>query len=225
MVLTIKYARDKVVAFCIGAELYYLDHVGTPKLYNSSLDKMIVPNIDNWMQSKTKQRYSYRGLLDMADSFSSALNHNYTSDDLRDICDVIVEQTRDTIFKTELARYYASAYWIELTEPSKIQKLIDLFRDRFDDLLKKYGDDKMYDLICRLWQFCNLHMPSEAAIFDSLARRLGHQPRSPKYPDTSDVDIEIKRLVSSAVIGQHLSEYKEIPDELVDTVNRLRKMR
>lgn len=223
MSLTIKYVYRETVAFTIGLDLYYLRQgPGIPQMFDGNLSPMVVPNIDAWLQAKTQQRYSYRGVSDMASSFAAGLHHAYTSDDLHHLCKIIVRTTKDAIFKTDVAREFSAAYWVELMDPGKITKFVDVLRQDFDKFKSKYTDEELYNILCRLWQFSNLHAQSEAAVFESLIRsKMLRTPQLPKYPDTQEADEEVERLVLGIIIGETLTEYKGISDELVNNVRRI----
>lgn len=223
MSLTIKYVYHETVAFTIGADLFYLRQgPGIPQMFDANLAPMTVPNIDAWFQSRTQQRHSYRGVADMASAFAAGLAHAYTSNDLERTCKLIVRSTKDAIFKTDVARDFSAAYWVELMDPGRITKFLEALRRDFDKFRSKYDDEELYNILCRLWQFSNLHAPSESAVFESLMRsKLTRTPQLPKYPDTQEADIEVEKLVIGFVIGEALTEYKGIPDELVHNVRRI----
>lgn len=223
MSLTIKYVYKEAVAFTIGAGLFYLRQgPGIPQMFDRNIKPMIVPNIDAWLQSKTQQRYSYRGLCDMATSFAGGLRHIYTTEDMEHICKLVVRSTRDAIFKTDMARDFSTAYWIELMDPGKIQKFIDILRNDFEKFQSKYTDNELYNILCRLWQFCNLHAPSETAVFEALMRsKMSRTPRLPRYPNTVEADREVEKLVIGVVIGKTLTEFKGISDELINNVRTI----
>ena len=185
-------------------------------MFDARLNPMIVPNVDAWLQSKTQQRYSYQGLADMASAFAVGLQHAYTSNDLEYLCRLIVRTTKDAIFKTDVAREFSAAYWVELMDPGKLTKFIDALRRDFDKFKAKYSNKELYNILCRLWQFSNLHAPSESVIFESLIRsKMLRTPQLPVYPDTQEADTEVERLVSGIIIGEALTEYKGIPDDFL----------
>jgi hypothetical protein len=223
MSLIIKYVYRETVAFTIGTDLFYLRQgPGIPQMFNGEAKPMVVPNIDAWLQSKTQQRYSYRGLSDMASAFASGLQYTYTSHDMQHVCRLIVRSTKDAIFRTDVAREFSAAYWVELMDPGKLTKFIDVIRRDFDKYEKRYGSEELYNILCRLWQFSNLHAPSEAAVFESMIRaKMRRSPKLPKYPDTSEADQEVERLVIGIIIGKTLTEFKGISDELVKNVRSI----
>lgn len=62
-------------------------------------------------------------------------------------------------------------------------------------------------------------MPSAAAIFEGFIRRLGRQPTTPNYPDTTDLDNElIERVCQTVFRSQSLYN---INDEIVANVRRI----
>jgi hypothetical protein len=223
MSFIIKYVHLDTIVFSIGVDLFYLKQgPGIPQVFDVNLKPLIIPNIDAWFQSKTQQRYSYRGVSDMAEAFAAGLRHTYTSKDLEYFCRLVVRSTKDAIFKTDIVRDFSAAYWVELMDPYKITKLIEILRCDFDKFRLKYNDEELYNILCRLWQFSNLHAPSEAAIFEALIRsKMSRTPQLPQYPDTREADIEVERLVVGVVVGETLTKHKGIPDELVDNARTI----
>jgi len=209
MSFTIKYVYHETIAFTIGSDIFYLRQgPGIPLMFDNNLKQMVVPNIDAWFQSKTQQRYSYRGV-----------QHSYTSSDMERVCRMIVRSTKDVIFKTDITRDFSTAYWVELMDPGKLQKFVDVIRQNFERFKEKYDDDGLYNILCRLWQFSNFHAPSEAPIFESLIRsKLGRLPQLPHYPKTDEADDIVKKLVIDLIIGRSLTEFKDISNELVKNV-------
>lgn len=158
----------------------------------------------------------------MASAFAAGLQHAYTSNDLEHLCKLIVRTTKDAIFKTDVAREFSAAYWVELMDPGKLTKFIEILRRDFGKFKAKYSGEELYNILCRLWQFSNLHAPSESAIFESLIRsKMLRTPQLPKYPNTQEADAEVEKLVIGIILGEALTEYKGIPDELVHNVRRL----
>jgi hypothetical protein len=223
MSLTIKYVYHDTIAFAIGADVFYLKQgPGIPQIFDERLSPMVVPNIDAWFQSKTQQRYSYRGMSDMAAAFASGLRHTYTNNDLEHLCKLVVRTTKDAIFKTDVCYEFATAYWVELMDPGKLTKFVGILRRDFDRFKAKYGEEELYNILCRLWQFSNLHAPSESAVFDSLIHsKMLRVPQLPKYPNTQEADAEVERLVTGIILGGVVSEYKGISDELVLNVRKI----
>jgi len=220
MSLTIKYVYKETIAFIIGSDLFYLRlGPGLPQMFDGNIKLMVVPNIDTWLQLKTQQRNSYRGLCDMAASFSFGLQHAYTGKDMEHICKLVVRSTRDSIFKTNIAREFSAAYWVELMDPGKILKFLNILRNNFNRFKAKYSDDELYNILCRLWQFSNLYAKSEAPVFETLIRtKMLRSPCLPRYPDTTEVDQEVEKLVIRMVIEKGLTKFKGISDELVANV-------
>lgn len=226
MSLTIKYVYKETIAFIIGLDLFYLRlGPGLPQMFDKHIKSMVVPNIDTWLQLKTQQRNSYRGLCDMAVSFSSGLQHTYTGKDMERICKLVVHSTRDIIFKTDIAREFSAAYWVELMDPGKILKFLDILRNDFNRFKAKYSDDELYNILCRLWQFSNLYAKSEVPVFETLIRtKMLRSPCLPRYPDTTKADQEVEKLVIGMIIEKGFTEFKGIQDELVANVRAIQNM-
>ena len=210
MTITIKYVEGETVAFIINNQLFYLRQgPGVPQIFDENLKAQIIPNIDNWFQAKTQQRYSYKSVCDMAAAFAAGLQHSYTNDDLVWVIKRVVNATVKTIFQTDHAREFSRAYWVELMDPGKLLKLVEYIRSDFSSFSERYEPEELYNVLCRLWQFSNFYAPSESAIFETMIRtHLKRVPQSPRYPDTSNTDQEIEKLRS--YLGEGVSTLKEV---------------
>jgi len=219
--MIIRYVEKTVTVFEIDGELFYFrDSANLPELFDNTLHKMVVPNLDNWLQAKTDQRHSLRGLRDMSKAFSVGLSCGLSAENVRQLITQAVIESRRTIFQTDLTNDYARSYFIELIDPAKIEEIhVKSIVDNFDRLLKKGGRNRLYNYLCRFWQTCNFNMPSAAAIFEGFIRRLGRQPTTPNYPDTTDLDNElIERVCQTVFRSQSLYN---INDEIVANVRRI----
>lgn len=213
--------NEETVAFTINHELYYLKTgPDLPKLFNRDLNKLIIPNLDTWLQAQTQQRYSYRGLKDMAAAFSSGLRHSYASDDLAGICGYIFDETVKMIFTTEYAHSYAVAFKVELMDPKQISKLIEQIKGNFDSYTDRFGEERFYLYLCRLLKICNYHEPSESIVVETLIKRLGKRPREPEYQKVGDGE-KVRKQVIAKMTGTGLSRFKGIDQKVLDAVNEI----
>lgn len=217
--LQIKYVQGETVAFTINTELYYLKWgPDFPRVYDRSLKCLIIPNMDYWFQAQTQQRYSYRGVLDMAKAFQEGLTHSYASNDLRGICGRIFDISCYYLFQTAYARTYARTYKVELLEPRAVGQLTQPLNEQFEQYRTNLGDEKFYDYLCRLWQFCNFHKPGDASIFERLISRLGRKPREPVYP-MPELHAEVRQHVINRAIKTDITAFKGIAEEIVERVH------
>lgn len=223
MTVIIKYVERETIAFMIDEELFYLRQgPGIPQIFNGSLKLQTIPNINNWFQTKTQRRYSHRDICDMASAFTTGLQHSYTTDDFVKIGKEIVVATVKTIFQTDNSREFSRAYWIELMDPGKLQKLIEIIRSDFDRFKAKYNPEELYNILCRLWQFSNFYAPSEAAVFETLIRiQLKRSPQIPQYPNTSNIDSDIQKIVLGNLLSKTHNKFKDISNELINNVRNI----
>lgn len=218
-ILEIKYVNGETAAFTIYDELYYIKTgPDIPMLFDRKMKKLLIPNVDSWLQAQTQQRYSFRGLRDMMEAFAHGLEHSYARDDLKVVCEHIFNMTRDYIFKTEYTRSYAIAFKVELMNPKQIPKLTRQIKDNFDNYRKRFGNDRFYLYLCRIWQFCNYHDPSESAVVESLIRRMDKRAEEPTYPMVEN-EAEIKNHVITKTLGSDLAKFKGIDEQVVENVN------
>lgn len=221
MALTIKYVYCDTIAFTIGVDLFYLRTApNIPQIFDQNEKPQIIPNLDSWILAKTQQRYSYQSLLDMAAAFAAGLSHSYTATDLDGLCRKVVQLSKSAIFHTEYATDFSRAYWIELLDPGKLQKFVESLRSQFQQLREEHNDNELYNILCRLWQFCNFHAPSESAVFEAMIQRMGRKPQPPTF-SAIDSDRAIEELVLYDILKTELSEFKNISNELVDNVKRI----
>lgn len=214
VVIEIKYVNQDAAAFTINGELYYIK-IGPdlPAIYDRALRKMIIPNIDLWLQAQTQQRYSYRGLQDMMAAFRSGLQHSYASDDLENICKKVFDETVKAIFTTKAAQLYAKIFKIELMEPKKAIKLIFEIKKQYDKHIELLGEEKLYKYLCRILKFCNLHEPSQAAAVETLIKRLNKAPRDPEPLEINQE--EVRNLVIQNIVGIEILPFKGISENIM----------
>lgn len=219
--LELLYVVDKTAAFTIHGELYYLktghDY---PMLFKANLQKMIVPNLDHWFQAQTHQRYSYQGFKDMMAAYAAGMSHSYTSTDMPEWVRHVYEVVRDVIFRTERSREYAEAYWIELLDPKKLPRLTDEITANFDKMQKQWGDDRLYEYLCRLRHYCMRHAPGDTPVYERLIERLG-RPMTDVHYASYNFEKEIVQQIIGRAVGERLPLYKDIPEEIMATVHKL----
>jgi hypothetical protein len=221
--IKIIYVLDKTAAFMLADELYYIKTVyGFPQLFDHSLKQLIIPNMDYWLQFKTQQRYTYRGLQDMIEAFADGLHHSYSREDISRICDHLYDATIDYIFKTKNVREFARLFWIEILEPEQVKKLVVKIKNSFDEFLEKHGSDKLYNYLCRLWHFCLMHSPSEAPVLERLIQRLNRSVMEPHWP-TSDVISNVKGHIINVHLADKIKEYKGVPKVIKLSVDSIHK--
>lgn len=219
--MIIKYVSGEVIVFEINNQLYYFhDSPNLPQLYDQQLHKLIVPNLDNWLQHMTGQRYSLRGLRDMSTAFISGLQCGISDQQARQLIFNTITTTKNQIFQSALAIEYARAYFIELMDPVKIETThLPMITKNFNQLLKKCGTTRLFNYLCRFWQLCNQHLPSTAVVFENLIRRLNKSPATPQYPITTELDNDLMDKVRQIVLKK-LSLYN-VNDEIINNVHKL----
>jgi len=200
--MIIKYVFSRIIVFEINNQIYYFhDNPNLPQLYDQQLNKLIVPNLDSWLQSKTSQRYSLRGLRDMATAFMSGMQCGISEGQAYQLILNAISETKRQIFQSALASDYARVYFIELMDPVKVEAThLPIITKNFNKLLKKCGRDRLLNYLCRFWQLCNQHSPSTSFVFENLIKRLGREPTTPHYPDTVELDNSLADEVNRVVL-------------------------
>lgn len=223
--MIIQYVEGEVTIFEVNGKIYYFrDSPNFPELFDDQLHKLIVPNLDHWIQAATDQRHSLRGLQDMSVAFLAGLHCGVSDQDAYILVNNTINATRQMIFHTDLANRYGRMYFIELIDPTKIESVhTKSIAANFDKLLEKCGRTKLYNYLCRFWQACNYTLPSVAAVFEAFIRRLGLQPTTPEYPETGDLDNELKEKVCRMVFRK-MSVY-HISDEMIINARRIQTRR
>jgi len=217
----IKYVIGEIVVFEVNNKLYYFkDGRNLPELYDEYLVKQIVPNMDNWLQTNTSQRYSLRGLRDMAAAFTDGLRCGIYEEDAIKFIKQAVQETKNTIFQSALTNDYAHAYFIELIDPIKVESThLPTISKNLQKLRKKCGDARLFNYLCRFWQLCNHHALGTAGVFENMIRRLGRTPTTPQYPNTTELDNDLLERVCHTVFKRQ-SLY-HVPDEIVYNAKKL----
>jgi hypothetical protein len=189
-----------------------------PKICDLDLKIVETKNIDYWLKSKTD--FSYEQIALMADAYNDGLNNSYSLSDIKLISSAMIKATKDAIFKTDLVDEFASSYWIELMDANKLNKFIDMLRIGFDDLLHKHGEDELYNILCRLWQFSNVCHYEKMYVFESMIKnRMNRIPKLPAYPNTDDAEKVIQEMVFGILFDRY-NEHRNVPDSLVLAVKR-----
>lgn len=209
-ILEIRHVKSRTVAFTIYDQLYYLKTgPDLPELYDSKMNRMMMPNVDSWLQAQTHQRYSLRGLKDMMNAFSQGVGQGFSSVDIEEIIKEAFDDIERMIFRTEYSRYYSIAYRLEMMDPKHMERLINQIRMNFDDYLAKFGDDRLYNYLCRVLKFCNNHMLDESSTVERLISRLGRKSDEPKFPVVEKSD-EIKNKVLKKILNRLRKDDNEI---------------
>ncbi len=208
------------VAFSIDIEMYYARLEPIVQIFNDSLQLQVIPNIDFWIQNKTKQRHDQRGFLDMARAFKAGIEKSYTIADLNSLLQHTMMATKRAML--EQMPEYNKHYWIETLDASKLESVgADNVRKNFDVLLKKLGEDGFYNYLCRLWKFAVAHRPDIVTIFEKLVARLGKLPAEPTLPATPELDNELYKKVVSTVFDKKIAPIKGVPVEIQKRLNLL----
>lgn len=219
--MIIKYVSGYITVFEVENEIYYFkDSPNLPELYNSSLKRLIIPNLDNWLQNKTQQRHSLRGLRDMSAAFLMGLRCGISEDQAIQIIENTILETKRNLILTPISSEYSQQFYIELLDPSQVEtKYLPSIKDNFDRLLQNYGKEKLFGILCRFWQYCNFHLPNTAPVFENLIRRLGKEPASPQYPNTEVLDVKLIREVEKSVL-RSVSLYN-VADHIINNIKKL----
>jgi hypothetical protein len=219
--MVIRFVVGEITVFEIDGKLYYFrDRRGLPELFDQNLTKLIAPNLDNWLQTMTGQRYSLRGLRDMSAAFTSGLQCGISEEQARQLISNAILESKNHIFQSALASDYARKYFIELIDPVKIEIAhLPTITKNFNKLLKTCGAAHLYNYLCRFWQLCNHHSVSTAAVFENLIRRLGKEPATPQYPITAELDNDL-----AAEVGRIVLKNVSLYNVTADIVHNIKKL-
>lgn len=219
----IKYSNDNVIVIDISEGIYLIKLSDIPKIYNIELNIVEYKNINYWLKKRTN--FTYEQILMMADAYRDGINNGYSLKDIKLISRMMISATRDAIFKTDFVIELSSIYWIELMDIDKLNKFIQTVRNNWDRLLEKYGEDELYNVMCRLWQFCNTCYPDKAHVFESIIRnRLRKIPKLPEYPNCDEIDYEIETIVFGIVFDNRYGEFKNVDNkiwQIAEKVNQI----
>jgi len=216
----IKYANDKCVVLQLDGEIYFLNLLKTPRVYNKDLILIEVRNVNYWLETKTG--YSFDQIKMMANSFVDGIRCSYSLSDVKLISSIMIKATEDAIFKTDFVKDYSSVYWVELMDLDHLNRFIMLLRNNFAYLKNKYGEEQLYNILCRFWQFCSTNYPDKMHVFESIIKnKLDKTPILPKYPDTSEIGESIRKMVFGIVFNDNYNEHKHVSDDLLDSTQKI----
>jgi len=223
MKIAIKHVHKRTAAFTINGELYYVKTgPDFPVVYNKKLEKLIIPNIDLWLQAQTQQRYSFRGLQDMMEAYVSGTESNYTNEEISSICNDLFDSTIRAIFNSKNSLVYSKIYKIELMNLHEIKKLISLISANFEDYVAKFSRGKLHNYLCRILAYCNLHNQDDYSVVEKLIARLGN-PISTYVHESSPEEDAIKSSIMSDVFKRFANSRKDMNSKLAENTTRIEK--
>lgn len=194
---------------------YYLIVDAIPRLFDSFGTSVWVVNIDDWFQVHTEQRYSYRGVQDMAVSFANGMRLTYSLNDVIECAKETSIITADFILDSDLTSEYVANYNIELCSLRDIGEAIDDIRKHWDEYYSR-PNDWLYYLLCRWWKYCSIRRLGQVAIIERLIERLGRMPK-----ELGRVRIEsLERRTVDAVVNKLFGRMKKNQkDGIVERAN------
>lgn len=224
MSLTIEYACDGVVVFRLNGQIYYLRVEPQPsQLLDCNLNPLIVPNIDNWFQAKTHQRYSFREICDMGAAFKAGVSSAYTYMDLKQIGELCMDTILRELIQFGGAAEYTSTFWIELATSNKLDKIARFFNEKFGALKDELGVDEFSKILCRLIFISQHKKLNHGYVFKKLLQRIGQEYVEPKVHDSHDLDKIIKDKVRVIVFGRdNIPKYKNISPDVINNAHHLK---
>lgn len=212
MAVTFKilHVYECAVAFSIDFDTYFLRTVPFTQIFNSDMMLQSIPNIDSWFQAKTHQRYSLRSVLDMMSAYRDALDHTYSIADLEEIAKQSAIAARTHVL-TERMSDYSKLYWIEITDPDKLESVhIANIREKFEFLKSKLGVDGLFNYLCRLLVFATINRRDVVPVLERLILRLEKIPGKPIYPSTEDLDKDLQTAVLTTVFNDNITMVKGV---------------
>ncbi len=223
--VSIKYADDLIIVFSVidtaREDWYYVRNDDPiPSIFDTDLNRQHTSNVDEWLQLRTRQRYSFRTLRDMAGAFREGLEATYSLSDVTERCQETAVAAKEEIFEGEHTHDFASLFWIELIDPAKMPKFLAQLRKKFDRLRESSGDDEFYELLCRLWKFCCLNCPNEVPVVEKFIKRLNRGPKEPSYKYTDTLNKDLITAVFKRVFPRPLPQYK-LPEHVRERIDQL----
>lgn len=198
----------------IDKELYYIYFgPGLPKIFNKDMNLLTIPNIDNWISSKTKQRYSLRTLNDIIIAYLEGVNSAFSEQDVLDVVDKCVDLTVKRVARSQILDALNKLYWIESASATSLTELINKFRNNFGDYRKRLGDDVLHNILCRIYKTCSVRQFDGADAVEAMMSRLDRSVKDPVYPVVDKVVKDIKDDIIKALAIK--SSYKHNLEESV----------
>ena len=200
----IKYCYEQVIVIQIEDDVYYLDTTdGFPKVYDGDLKLMVISDYDSWLLSKTENKIDLTVLGLMVQAFNDGRSIGFDYDDLIYIMDRTTQLVVNSIFRTDLVKQYCESYWVEVLNDNEYGKLKQIIKANFEQMRNKYGQEKLYNICCRIWQYCNLSKPDESTVFEKILKKnMDQRPKLPEYPNTDELDGLVVELVEGMLFGE-----------------------
>tara|TARA_R110000751_G_scaffold72476_5_gene146989 strand:- start:1240 stop:1923 length:684 start_codon:yes stop_codon:yes gene_type:complete len=226
MASLIKYCSDSIIVVEVKEQVFYLDTInGFPKVYDGGLGLLKISCFDTWFLNMTENQVDYKILKLMAESFVGGQLTQFDQQDLVYIMGKTVELTVSSIFKTDLGNQYCNKFWVEVLSDDEYNKLKRIIKSKLEQLGDKYGDEELYNICCRIWQYCNLNRPDESPVFEKIIdKNMGQKPKLPKYPATNDLDKEVSQLVEGMLLGEQ-PPVKNVSLEVIKNVQYVQTRR
>lgn len=200
--LEIKYVYKFTVAVSINNEIYYIRHGHDfPLVYNKDLRKLNIPNIDNWLQAQTQQRYSYRGVLDMAEAYKCGLQFSYNEDRIISLLKKYYVIIRNIIFNSSHNQKYIDNYKIEIMNNKQLENMTQDVNNKYDQYVEKFGIPKLQAYLNRIYS-CLKNRNINTQIIELLIKRTGINPKLEivQFDDQEIIQHTIEKCVNLGII-------------------------
>lgn len=203
--MKILYVANSTTAFRIGRLIYYIK-IGRdlPELYDSELKRIQTPNIDYWLQAQTNRQYSFQSLKHMIDAYVDGCQSNSSNIDIQQVVNIVYDEMLKSIFRSEYTRFFVNLYKIELMSVKQIEKLISKIKEDFYKLEENMPTEALHVYLCRLYQYCKLHLPDKVNIIENFIQRLNLEPQEVELGD-SELDNQI-RIELELVVLEHCED-------------------
>lgn len=222
--IEIIYAVSKVMAFKIDLDMYYIKFgPNHPKIYDSKLQAMVIPNLDSWIQAKTHQKYSLVLLEEMSNAFIQGMLVNYSQSDVMTYAERACKLTIDGIMKNGVIYDYSISYWIEILSSDKIEKYLSVIAEKLDYVVGKMGYDKLVVELNRIRRICVLRQINARHVCEKLLERLDARKEILVYPETAILDAKVRQDVQNEVMKILREDHRLLDDGVLEGIKRITK--
>lgn len=220
--IEIIYAHNDAMAVKLDNVLYYMSlQDGLPRVYDNTGRQLIIPNVDSWIQAKTRQRYSITSLRDMCAAFQAGMLSSYVKTEVLAVVEYAVKHAIDEIMHRGMIYDYSLLYWIEVQGTDKLESYLKTISNKLDVIVQRVGRQKLINELKRINRVCVLRQSSARYVCEKLLERLNIDSNDPIFPKSDAIDAKVMQNAINEVLKYLKREHKSVDSTVVGVVDGL----